>query len=225
MLSIKEYRAVDHREFDLTKFVKTAKSMKLVDFMFCVENSRILYCPSQSWTKAAMPEHYGTMMVTVEGTKFTQCQKFYGKVFDDLFNAGIVQVDTDIPTPNSNTVIFRLSDAVLINRREGYRRLILQNIHLVTHSSVGRIAAIYGVKVIYDKRAKFFRVCNLDDSKICINDYVTKPDAKGIALPITHIQQMTLIEWDDVFFRFHQIRKKSRETRERRRISQRKKTN
>ena len=200
--STSTYKKIGAEPLDLSKFASTPKAKEMLLRLFCNDSVRVLHCPLAEWGgRMARPKLSGTMLISVDKTNLYPFAKAHGLVLRNLFDAGVVQVDLDTPAPDTRTVLFRLSDAVIADRRHIYRMLVLKDMRRVLMPELQALASAYGLAVDHQRLYKLFRVVKRDGTRLCKHDYIQyHPVTKK---PVYRQSDLTMLEWDDIFHEFY----------------------
>ena len=196
------FKEIGGKPLDLSKFSNTQKAKEMLLRLFCNDSVRVLFCPLAEWGgRITRPKLSGTMLISVDKANLYPFAKVHGIVLRNLFDAGIVQVDIDTPSPDTKTVLFRLSDAVLLDRRNIYRELVLKGMKRILMPELQALAAAYGLSVDHQPLYKMFRVVKRDGSRLCKHDHVQYHPITQ--LPVYRQSDLTMLEWDDIFYSYY----------------------
>ncbi|EGQ7810329.1 hypothetical protein I6Y99_004372 [Vibrio parahaemolyticus] len=183
---------VDLNSIRLTKFAR-----ELLSDLMESSDRRIYYTPQKEWGFKAKDEFsFGAKIVsitkvgTLENIKKTNVRQVRA-----LFYAGIIKVDSEIKL-HPRIVVFKL--AIPLNDiRELRSKAILRHVDKVTKKNLTNLALVYGLKVEYHKVRRLFSVEPLDGNNDMPCSYIFEsPEGH----PVTGYNDMTMVEWDEVFF-------------------------
>lgn len=196
------FKAMGVKPLDLSKFVPSPKAKEMLLRLFSNDSVRVLFCPLAEWGGCkSRPKLSGTMLISVDKTSLYPFAKAHGMVLRSLFDAGIVQVDLDTPAPDTRTVLFRLSDEALKDRRYIYRMLVLKGMRRVLMPELQALASAYGLAVEHQHLYRLFRIVKRDGTRLCKHDYVQYHPVTGV--PVYRQSDLTMLEWDDIFYSYY----------------------
>lgn len=203
MLTVNQFKEAQCCPLDLNLITPTTSLRDIVIKLFSSDVSRVLYCPKSRLGSADFEQTLitGAALISVDKTHLYFEQKMNGHMILKLFRAGVISVDNDVPKQTPKSVIFKLSPAVEQNRRVVYRFFILRPIKRVTMPNLKIIAEAYGLRINYKPTYKIFQILQRDGSRITRNDYLFTHPKTGE--PIVKINDLTMLEWDDVFYYYY----------------------
>ncbi|WP_419238286.1 hypothetical protein [Photobacterium leiognathi] len=171
---------------------------------------RIQYSPLSKWGASVnKPEFTGTNLVGVNKGHSFLVAKSHGSTLKKLFDCGLVEVDNDTPLPDSRALFFKFSNRADVNRRQIFRSLFLEGRTRVIMEELQTLASSYGLKLIHESLYGLFKVVNEDGTKICKHDLVLENPSNGD--PVRKQTDLTMLEWDDIFYSFYQKTKRGKE--------------
>lgn len=199
-----DYRKMHSFPLDLSKLHRTKRAKAALLKMFCNDHVRFLFSPlSENGGKKEKPFLTGTHLVSIDGAKFLYSISVEdGRILNNLFDAGLIEVDCDTPAPSAKMVIFKLSEEVRVTkRREVYRYVVLADMKRILMQDLRALASAYGLDVKHKKIYRLFKITKKDGSRLCRDDSLTHHPITNE--PIYKQSDLTMLEWDDLFYKFY----------------------
>lgn len=135
---------------------------------------------------------------------FCQVKPFYRinfRIISQLYDAGMLEVRTDLKRPHERFVMFSWSKEAIENRREIMRQFILSDDMQVTATKLDLVANLYGLAIQFVHTRRAFEVLKSNGEAIPKGKTSrTWIFSNSEGDPVSKLNDMNLLEWEDVCY-------------------------
>lgn len=167
----------------------------------------ISYAPSNEFASHSVFKLYlgGWVVEFVpEIQKFCQVKPLYKinfRIINQLYEAGILEVRTDLKRPHQRFIMFSWSKEAIENRRDIMRNYILNDEMQVTTPRLGLVANLYGLSVQFVSSRRAFEITRANGEAIpkgkTSRTWIFSNNAGD---PVSKLNDMSILEWEDVCY-------------------------
>lgn len=163
-------------------------------------NRRIYYTSQKEWGTTSDKDKFGAKVVelTPEGL-LKSVFKTHGRHVNNLFNAGLLEIDRDIKGLHPRIVVFKLAIKGM-ELRALRSKALFGHVVRVTKVSLNELAQSHGLKLDYNSTRGIFEVEPIQAPENSTSDNKSYIFQNSRGEPVTRYNDMSMAEWDDFFF-------------------------